>query len=267
MRPRTIAEYLRCSRELALHYGKSPLELTGADLRDFIRYLIEEKQLAPSSCNVYIAALKFLFVHTLGRAEQVRDLTGVRVQERLPQVLSVGEVRHLLGTIDDPKLHALVALMYGSGLRVGEACALEVRDLDSTRMQIHVRDGKGGRERYVPLSPELLKELRGYWRSVRPPGPILFPGGSRNGRMASRSLERALALAAYRAGIRKQVTPHLLRHSFATHLLEAGVDLRVVQVLLGHRRIASTTVYLHVSRKTLARVPLPLDALSTHATV
>jgi site-specific recombinase XerD len=263
MRPRTIAAYLRCCKELVTHYGRSPIELTGADVRDFIRYLIEEMQLRPSTCNIYIAAFKFLFTHTLDRSELLRDLHGVRGTARLPEVLSTEEVRRILDAIKDPKLHALVATMYGAGLRIAELCALEVRDIDSARMQIHVRDGKGGYERYVPLSPELLRELRTYWRAVRPSGTLLFPGNSRNGQVAWRSLQRALAQAAYNAGIRKRTYPHLLRHSFATHLLESGVDLRVVQVLLGHHRIASTAVYLHVSRKMLARVKLPLDTLSS----
>lgn len=262
MRPRTITCYLMCCERLVAHFRRSPLELAGADVRVFLQHLIAQGASGRTS-NVYRAAIRFLFIHTLGRRDQVRDLPTVRYRPRLPEVLTTEEIKLLLNAIEDPTLRAFVSVMYGAGLRLSEVCALDIADIDSARMQIHVREGKGGIERFVPLSPALLQQLRQYWRAVRPNGPALFPGRSATGRVAHRSPQRVLVAAARAAGIRKHVTPHVLRHSFATHLLESGVDLRLVQVLLGHRRIASTTMYLHVSREALARVKLPFDLLGS----
>ena len=164
-----------------------------------------------------------------------------------------------------PKQRAVIMTTYGAGLRVSEACSLCVEDIDSKRMLIRVREGKGGRERYVPLGTRLLGELRAYFRRVRPVGPYLFPGIKPDWPLTRSAVERATKIAVARSGIGKHVTPHTMRHSFATHLLELGVDVRTVQVVLGHSSIRSTTQYLHVSTARLSRMPLPLETLGTAA--
>ena len=266
MRPNTITTYLRCCRAFVAHYRRSPLELTVADVRAYLEHLRVTEQKNPRSINVYAAAIVRLFSETLGRQQEIGRIPRLRVHAKLPVVLATGEVAGLLDALATPLQRAVAMTMYGAGLRVGEACALHVDDIDSQRMQLRVREGKGGRERYVPLSPRLLGELRDYYRKCRPPGPLLFPGRRASRRLERATMNKALAVAARKIGLAKRVSPHSLRHSFASHLLEQGTDLRTVQVLLGHASIRSTTVYLHVSQAWLGKVTLPIDTLGTEPT-
>ena len=203
---------------------------------------------------------------TLDRPGEVRRIPFPRrVRERLPEILSVSEVERLLGAVSRPKHRAMLMVAYGAGLRVSELCALIPTDIDSQRMLIRVRAGKGDKDRYVMLSPRLLATLRAYWRLRPPRGPYLFPS-PRPGKALSRmAVFHVVRRAARRAGLRKRVNPHMLRHCFATHLLEAGTDIRVIQVLLGHRSLRTTARYVLVSREHVGTVKSPLDALSLAA--
>jgi integrase/recombinase XerD len=259
-RPNTIETYVRCCRRLSKHFGRSPIELSTADVRAYLEHLRTAERKAPRTINVYAAAIAFLFGETLGRREELGRIPRLRVHNKPPVILSAGEIEKVLAVLS-PRMRAFVMTMYGAGLRVGETAALRTDDIDSARMQIHVREGKGGRERYLPLSAKLLDELRVYWRKCRPKGPLLFRGRDRHGRVSRAAVSKALQIAVELAGVGKRATPHVFRHSFATHLLELGADLRTVQVLLGHAHIGSTTGYLHVSHARLARVKLPIDAL------
>jgi len=261
MRPATITTYLRCCRAFVAHYGRSPLELTAADVRAYLEHQRVTEHKSPRSINVYTAAIVWLFKETLGRGEEIGCIPRLRVHAKLPAVLAPGELAGLLDALSTPLQRAVAMTMYGAGLRVGEACALHFDDIDSQRMQLRVREGKGGRERYVPLSPRLLAELRDDYRKCRPPGPLLFPGRGARSRLGRASMNKALDVAARKIGLAKRVSPHTLRHCFATHLLEQGTDLRTVQVLLGHKSLRSTTMYLHVSHAWLAKVTLPIDTL------
>ncbi len=262
MRPNTIETYVRCCRRFAGHFRRSPLELTFGDVRAYLERLRVVEQKAPRTINVYAAALVWLYGETLGRRAEVQRIPRLRVREKLTEVLDAGEIGKVLTALSNERQRAIVLVMYGAGLRVGEACALRIDDIDAKRMQIRVSEGKGGRQRLLPLSARVLEALRAYFRRYRPKGPYLFPGrGGRDGGLRREAVQKALAIAARKAGVRKHVTPHILRHSFATHLLELGTDLRTVQVLLGHASIRSTTRYLHVSQARLAKVTLPVDTL------
>jgi site-specific recombinase XerD len=220
---------------------------------------------SPSVLKMEVAALRFLYGVTLGRPEEVAEVCWPKVPQRLPVVLAGSEVERLLEAVRSPVLQIVLRTAYAAGLRVGEACRLTVGDIDSQRMLIRVREAKGGRERHVMLSEKLLGKLRAYWREVRPCGPYLFPDRTGESHICPRTVQRAARQAAVEAGIRKRVTPHVLRHSFATHLLEAGGDIRAIQVLLGHRSIETTTRYVHVSRAHVGRLKSPLDLLGTKA--
>jgi len=182
---------------------------------------------------------------------------------RVPTILSGTEIERLLGAMTSNKHRALVMLAYGAGLRVSEVAGLEIQDIDAKRMVLRIRNAKRGRERYVMLSPLLLQTLRAYWKEARPQGPSLFPGRDPARLLTRSAIHKAMRVAARRAGIDKRISPHTLRHSFATHLLEAGTDLRTLQVLLGHGSVRSTTGYLHVSTARVQALRSPLDDLGT----
>jgi len=224
---------------------------------------------SPRTRNVYLAAIRCLLAATLGDAGRVITavIPNAKPARRCPEILSGTEVARLLDATTSPKYRAIFMLAYGAGLRIGEVTALRVSDIDSQRMLIHVREGKTG-PRHVMLSPRVLAALRAYWKAARPEGPELFPGGRRQragSRLTRESIHRVLAKVVRQAGIRKRVYPHMLRHCFATHLLEAGADVRAVQVLLGHACLESTTAYLHLSRAHLRATPSPIDLLGTQA--
>ncbi len=263
LRPSTVDTYARCCRRFVVHFKRSPLELSVADVRAYLEHLRVRERKAARSVNVCAAALSALFGETLGRRDEIGRIPRLRVHAKVPAVLSGTEVEQVLAALATARQRAFVMTMYGAGLRVGEACALRLDDIDSRRMQLRVSCGKGGRERLVPLSPRLLEELRAYYRRYRPKGPLLFPGRDRRGQLARAGLNKALRLAARKTGIGKRVSPHTMRHCYATHLIDLGADLRTVQVLLGHVSVRSTTTYLHVSPARLAKVTLPFDALTT----
>jgi integrase/recombinase XerD len=264
MRPNTIETYVRCARRFAEHFGRSPCAMGAKEIRTFLLHLIDVRKVSPSSFNVYAGALKFLYTVTLDRPEKVARMPRMRVPMHVPVVLSGSEVVRLIGALGSAKHRALVMLAYGAGLRVGEVCNLRVEDIDPKRMVLAIRHAKRGRERYVMLSARLLSMLRAYWKATRPRGPYLFPGQWDSAKPLTRAaVQKAVAKAARQAGIPKRVSPHTLRHSFATHLLETGTDLRTLQVLLGHASISSTMAYVHVSTARVQSIASPLDALGT----
>ncbi len=262
-RPKTRKEYLRCAKNFAAHYMKSPAKMGEAQIREYLLYLIREKKVGPSTVKMSVAALKFLCTHTLERPEEVVRIPWPKALKPLPTILSGTEVSRLLESFRS-LMHRMIAMTtYGAGLRVSETCRLQAGDLDSDRMLIHIRDGKRGRDRYVMLPERLLLWLRTYWREARPPGPYLFPGSVPDGHIRSAAVRKAIHKATKDAGISKRVTPHVLRFSFATHLLETGTDIRTIQMLLGHGSIRTTERYTLVSKAHVGRVKSPLDLLGT----
>ena len=260
-RPSTQAAYLACASGFAAHRIISPANLGAEDVRAYLVYLVRVRKVSAATLKMNVAGLKFLYTYTLERPEVVAAIPWPRVRSALPVILSGTEVDALIEGVRVVKYRAITMTTYGTGLRIQEACHLEPRDIDRKRGLIHVRDGKRGRDRYVMLPERLLLVLGEYWRAVRPPGPYLFPSEGADGPIRPESVRRALHEAAASAGITKRVTPHILRHSFATHLLEGGTDLRVIQMLLGHGSIRTTTRYTRVSAAHVGRTTSPLDVL------
>jgi integrase/recombinase XerD len=258
----TITTYLGCARRFAEHFGRSPRTMGAAEIRAFLLHLTK-RRVRPRTFNVYVGALGFLYRVTLERPEDVAKIPHMRVPMHVPTVLTGVEVERILGALATEKQRAIVMLAYGAGLRISEACRLRVEDIDAKRMLLHIRNAKRGRERHVMLSARLLKVLRAYWKRSRPTGPYVFPGPGADGVLTRSAVHQALVKAARRAGITKIISPHTLRHSFATHLLERGTDLRTLQVLLGHASIKSTMAYLHVSTARVQSIVSPLDTLGT----
>jgi len=263
MSANTIGIYVRCARRFAEHFGRSPCRMGAPEIRAFLLHLARERGRSASTVNVYAAALRFLYGVTLGRPEEMARIPRMRVPMHVPVVLSGTEVERLLGAIVLARHRVAAMLAYGAGLRVGEVCRLRVDDVDPKRMVLRIRGSKRGRERYVMLSPRLLSALRAYWKVARPGAPHLFCGRKPGTLLTRGAVHKAIAAAARRAGLGKCVGPHTLRHSFATHLLEAGTDLRTLQVLLGHASIDSTSIYLHVSTARTQSIISPLDMLGT----
>jgi len=258
----TRSEYLRCARHLAAYYRRSPAELGADEVRAYLLHLTRDLGYRPANLKIHIAALKFLYTVTLKRPDLVEHIPYPKVPRPLLDIPSPGEVAKVLGTMSSLKYRMVLFCAYGAGLRVTEACNLCVGDIDSTRMVIHVRAGKGGRDRYAMLSPVLRDSLRQYYRVQQPPKPYLFPGGIPGQPVRTEGVQTALRLALAHSGVSKRITPDTLRHAFATHSLEAGTDLRVIQVLLGHATIRTTTRYVHVSTRLIAATRSPLDAIA-----
>ncbi len=263
----TQKDYIRHVRNFAAFLGRRPDTATIEDLR---RFQIDqhERAISPSTINGAVSALRFLFGITLKRPEMVLGLVVVRCTPKLREVLSVEEAARLLEAAPGIKYKAAFGVAYGAGLRVSEVAHLKVDDIDSTRMLIRVEQGKGRKDRNAMLSPQLLNLLRQWWREGKRRGVMLphgwlFPGRNCTDPISARQLHRAVHEAAEFAGIRKRVSPHTLRHSFATHLLEQDVDIRVIQVLLGHTKIDTTAIYTKVSTKTMQAVASPLDRIFT----
>jgi len=259
----TRRDYVRHVRAFAAFIGRSPDTATAEELRLFQLHQTQSG-LQPPSINSAVSALRFFFTVTLDRPDLARRLTVVPYPRRIPTVLSVEEVMLLLRAATAPKYKAAFATAYGAGLRVSEVVALKVGDIDSERMLLRVERGKGGKDRHAMLSPQLLGLLRAWWREGRRrslllPGGWLFPGRNPVEPLSARQLGRAAAQA---AGINKRVSPHTLRHSFATHLLEQGVDIRVIQTLLGHAKLDTTALYTRVANTTIRSVTSPLDRLA-----
>lgn len=266
----TQSNYVHYIMGLARYYGANPADLTLEEIRDYQLYLIQERRFAPESVNGFAAAAKFLYTITLETPWPDKALPRCRPGRKLPVVLSQEEIARFFDRLCTLRYRAALMTAYGAGLRVSEVVSLQVGDIDSQRMLVHVRQGKGKKDRYTLLSPRLLLVLRAWWRAThsgRRPSEgsageeWLFPGWRKGRHMNAASLETACREAAQLAGIGKRVTVHTLRHSFATHLLENGSDLRVIQVLLGHSSPETTAHYVAVSPQALARTASPLDAL------
>lgn len=259
----TQESYLRCAKAFIAYHKRSPEKLSNQHVREWLLYLLREKQRKPSTVNVMIGALRFLFGTTLGRPHVMHGIRAVRKEFAEPKVLSGSEVERLLAHAPSLRHRCLFMLMYGEGLRVSEARSLEVGDIDSVRMVVHVRHTKGRRDRMVTLSAQSLKTLRAYFRESRPKGPLLFESRRTGAPITRTAVHIALKHAARAAGIDKPLHPHLLRHTYATHQLEIGTDLRSVQILLGHRNLQSTARYTHLSESRRQRLRSPLDLLGT----
>jgi integrase/recombinase XerD len=253
--------YIRQVTRLAAHFGKSPEKLGPEEVRAYQVHLATDTKLTASSRAQAAAALRFLYHVTLGREWARYAIALPKREYKLPLVLSAGEVLRVLEAIDSVKLRAVVMTIYAGGLRVSEATHLRVSDIDSQRMVIHVRQGKGGKDRDVMLSPVLLEALRAYWKLERP-SDWLFPGAVEGQPISAHRVTEMCRRAREVAGLTKPVTPRLLRHCFATHLLEAGANIRIIQTLLGHRSLSTTARYTHVSRATICAVQSPLDRLA-----
>jgi integrase/recombinase XerD len=256
----TQRNYIRAVKTLASFLGRSPDTATAEDLRLFQLHL-NATHVRPPTINATVTALRFFFSVTLDRADATRHLSFVHEPRKLPIVLSPGEVARLLEAAPGVKYKAALSVAYGAGLRVSEVVSLKVSDIDSTRMMLRVERGKGGKDRHAMLSPRLLELLRDWWRIARPQ-VWLFPGRDPIDPMSTRQLNRACHAAAHMAEIAKRITPHTLRHSFATHLLEQNIDIRVIQVLLGHAKLDTTALYTRVAANTIRDVMSPLDRLT-----
>lgn len=257
---KTQNDYIRHVRDFGVFLGRSPDRAMPEDLRRFQLHQ-RENGVRPSTMNSAVSALRFLFGVTLDWPELGRHLTFVREPRRIPVVLSPDEVALLLEAAPGPKYKAALSAAYGAGLRVSEVSALKVSDVDSGRMLLRIEQGKGRKDRHAMLSPQLLELLRDWWRIARPPA-WLFPGQDPLRPLSVRQINRAVQAAARMAEIKKRVTPHTLRHSFATHLLEQDIDIRVIQVLMGHTKLDSTAIYTQVATNTIQSVMSPLDRLT-----
>ena len=260
--PRTIKTYVARVAQFARHFGRSPADLGMAEVRDYLLHLLHHRHVSWSVFNQSQAALRFLYRNTLGRPWEPSSVRYPKAEKKLPVVLSRAEVERLLGAIAGLKHRAILMTAYAAGLRVSEVVSLRVEDIDSQRMVIHVRQGKGRKDRYVMLAPRLLELLRLYWRAARPRG-WLFPGRDPNRHLSVNTVQKACQRACHAAGLTKHATVHTLRHSFATHLLEAGTDLRTIQLLLGHRCLSTTAIYTHISADRLHATVSPLEDLGS----
>jgi len=259
----TIRLYLSAVQHFANYFGKRPDHLGPEHLRQYQLYLLNERKLSVGSVIARTSALRFFFLKVLRRPYREIDLVYPKRPERLPEILSEEEVARLVESAITSYHRVILMTLYGTGLRREELCRLKVTDVDSQRMVIHVRQGKGNKDRDVTLSPRLLEVLRAYWR-WRKPKTYLFPSLYRTNPeqpIDSKTVWYAVRQAARRAGIKKKVSPHTLRHSWATHLLERGTDLKTIQVLLGHFDLEATTIYLHLSQRHLQSVNNPIEAL------
>src|SRR5262245_16209289 len=257
--PRTIETYVLRVVQFAKHFGKSPDALGPDELRGYQQHLLA-RQVSWSMFNQSVCALRFLYNITLRRPHLITHLPFAKRPRQLPTVLSPDEVTQLLAAALPGRDRTLLDVAYSCGLRLKELLGLQVKDIDSARMVLHIREGKGQKERLVPLSPRLLAVLRDYWRQYRP-ATWLFPGVKPGVALTGGAVQRLCRRAAQRAGLSKHIYPHVLRHSYATHLLEAGVDLLSVQALLGHSHFNTTAKYLHVSMRRLQQLPQLLEGL------
>jgi site-specific recombinase XerD len=262
---KTQSTYIRAVRRLTMFLGRSPDTANIEDLRRFQLSLVDQ-DVPPPTINATLTGLRFFFEFTLGRPEIMTKTYPVRVARTLPVVLSRDEVARLIAATSNLKHRTALAVAYGAGLRASEVIALKVTDVDSQRMTIRVEQGKGRKDRYAMLSPALLERLRTWWRAAHAKGKILpngwlFPGLDPMDPLTPRQLNRAIRAAAEAAHIDKRVSMHTLRHSFATHLLEQKVDIRVIQAMLGHAKLQTTSLYTQVATQLMREVVSPLDRL------
>lgn len=259
---RTQESYVAAVRGLAEYYGKSPDKISESELRQYFLYLKNEKKVAASTCTQVLCALKFLYQQTLRQAWPILDFVKPEREEKLPVILSRVEVQRVLGCLRYPHYRVCLSTIYSCGLRLQEGVKLQVKDIDSSRMVVHVRQGKGRKDRYVPLPERTLVQLRGYWRQHRHP-QWLFPSRSygQEGPMDASGVQKAFGVALRASGIHKAASVHTLRHSYATHLLEAGVNLRLIQSYLGHDSLSTTAIYVHLTPQAQVEAALTINQL------
>jgi len=258
--PSTQKHYVNAVYGLTAYYRLPPDRLSATQVQDYVLYLMQERRLEWNSVNSIVSGLKFFYGQTLKRPDMALAIPARRTPRRLPEIFSAQELQRLFAAATNPRDRALLMTTYSAGLRASEVVGLQIPDIDSQRRMLRVRSGKGDKDRYTVLSGRLLEELRAYWRSARPP-LWLFPGDNPQQHLSYYTVRRIFVSAKRQAGIVKGGSIHILRHSFATHLLEAGVDIRTIQLLLGHNSIRSTVWYLHLTRKTLDATQSPLDLL------
>jgi len=259
--PDTQTSYTQQVSRFARYFHRSPEQLGPEEIRAYQVYLTNEKKLAPGSILIAVAALRFLYKVSLQKDWVFEDIIPApKKPQTLPIVLSPEEVLHFLGCITNTKHHAILTTCYAAGLRISEAVRLSIPDIDSQRMVLHVEQGKGQKDRYVMLSPKLLEILRAWWR-VEKPKQWLFPGDIAGQHISKDAVEQACQKARRRCSIPKPITPHSLRHAFAVHLLESGTDVRTIQLLLGHRSLATTARYLRIATSKVCATSSPLDLL------
>jgi len=259
--PKTQQAYVAAVAGLAKFYKQSPEKIDKQMVKEYLLYLTRDRKLSWNSCNVAVSGLRFFYTQTLGMDSMYLNIPPRKGDHPLPEILSTEEIEKLFSVLSNQKHRAMLMTTYAAGLRVSEVVSLKVADIDSKRMMIRVRQGKGRKDRYTILSGRLLKELRIYWRIFRPKEWLFFSGKDYIRPLSVSSLQRIYNDAKEKAGITKGKGIHTLRHCFATHLLEAGVDLRTIQTLMGHSVITTTMVYLQVTRKHLSSTQSPLDLL------
>lgn len=261
--PETRSAYLGCACEFVRFFMRSPEQMGQEEIEEWLRHLATERMFGPGTLKKHVGALKFLYGVTLHRPQEVAEIPWPKMPKALPVVLDISEIELVLTAVQSLKHRTILTTAYGGGVRIAEACALRTdEDIDSKRMLLRVYRGKGNKERYTILGEEVLRVLRAYYKAVQPPRPYLFPGRNPQRPITPDAVRVELREALKRLNLGKRVTPHMLRHSFATHLLEAGTDLRIIQVMLGHASIRTTTRYCHVSTKLISSVKSPLDRLS-----
>lgn len=258
--PKTVTCYLTCMVNFVRHYGRSPVDLGEEEIRKYLHHLITEKKVSQSSINQAYSAMKFFYEVTLGRAWNGIRIPRSKTRKKLPVVLSMQEVHSLLASVGNLKHRAILTTIYSGGLRLGEATHLRISDIDGKRMTILVQQGKGNKDRYTVLGQRNLELLRRYYKAFRPT-EWLFPSKDPAQPLSGSSVQRVFKKALHQASIKKKASVHTLRHCFATHLLESGTDLYHIQRLLGHTTAKTTSVYLHITGRDLAKVKSPIDLL------
>jgi integrase/recombinase XerD len=257
----TQRNYLRCVREFAKHFKRSPAQMGEQEVRAFLLHLVQQRKVSAGLRSVYVSALKFFYRNTVRRPEVVEHIAHPKKPKLLPDVLTKEEVLAIFKATRSLKYKAIIATTYSAGLRISEVCTLRLTDINSKRMLIHIRCAKGNKDRYVMLSEQLVVLLRQYYKGLRRRGIYLFSGQDPNRPISTSAVHQVLKKAVKKAGLSKKVSMHTLRHCFATHFLEAGGDIRVVQVLLGHTSIRTTVRYTRVSSQHIGRTPSPWDLL------
>lgn len=258
--PHTQDGYLRCAQQFAKYHMRSPEEMGEKEIREFLFHLTKRK-VSPFTQDQYVNAIKFLYSVTLKRPEAVKDIPHPKRPKVLPVILSPEEVLSFFETIRSVKYKAIIATAYAAGLRISEVCALRINDIDSKRMRIHIRSGKGKRDRYVMLGESLLALLREYFKAARPKGEYLFPGRKPGSHLSTAAVSLVVRRINKKSGLSKKATMHTFRHCFATHLMEAGTDIRILQVLLGHSSIKTTLGYTHITDRLVGNLTSPLDMI------
>lgn len=257
---KTVSSYLNQVARYAVYYGRSPELLGTEEIKNYLHYLIAEKKLSSSYINQAYSGLRFLYETTLNKTWNIKSIPRVKKEKKLPVVLSKAEIKSIINTTKNIKHRAILMTIYGAGLRLSEVLNLKLTDIDSSNMQIHVRQGKGKKDRYTLLSEENLNILRTYYDMYRPK-TWMFPGRDEEKPLSTRSVEKILENSIKKAEIKKLATVHSLRHSFATHLLEAGTDITYIKDLLGHTDIKTTSIYLHLGKLSVLKIKSPLDTL------